>query len=158
MNRLTISTLIYLSLAFILINASIAREKDQYNYISLHQAITNGDVEEVKTILSSGLDINVRNSLQRTSLHTAIEKQQKEIVQLLLDRGADVDPIDNKGQTPFHLAVITGQKDIVELLISRRADINIVDTQYDNALTLAKKGNHAEDLQEILYSGLRSDL
>ena len=153
MNRVIISTLISFSLVCILIAPSVARDRNEYNSVSLHQAIIDGDIEQVKTILSSGIDINVRNRLQGTPLHTAVEEQQKQIIQLLLDQNAEVDPINNKGQTPLHIAVTTGQKDIVELLISKRADINIVDAQFENPLTLAKKGNHTEIAELLVKHG-----
>jgi hypothetical protein len=50
---------------------------------SLHQAASEGDINEVKSLIAKGVDINARDKEGRTALTLAKEKEHKEIVRLL---------------------------------------------------------------------------
>jgi hypothetical protein len=144
MKNLGISIPVFLLfMSFALNNAVAQRQR------SLHQAIIDGDTDEVKSQISAGEDVNKKNRMNWTPLHTAIRHQQKEIIQLLLEKGADVNARDNLGKTPLHLAVEAGQKELVEQLIAKGAQINVMDRAGDNALSLATKNNQTE-IAEIL--------
>jgi hypothetical protein len=148
-NRVFIYILIFILITFASIIPAFGGEREADSAMSLHQAIIDGDVNEVKSILSRGMDINIKNRRSWTPLHTAVDRGQKEIVQLLLDKNANVNLTDNNGETSIHLAVKSGQKDIVELLIAKGADLNIVNKQFENALSLAKKSERT-DIAELL--------
>jgi hypothetical protein len=111
---------------------------------SLHQLIIDGEIDQVKSRIEAGEDVNTRNRMNWSLLHTAIWHKKTKIIQLLLDKGADVNLRDNRGRTPLHFAVETGQKDVVEQLISKGAEINVMDGRADNALSLATKNNQKE--------------
>ena len=155
MNRVFINILVFTSIVLVGPVSTFAREEGADLTMSLHQAIVNGDVNEVKSILSKGVDINAKNRRSWTPLHTAIDSKQNEIVQLLLDKNADVNLADNNGETSIHLAVKSGQKDIVELLIAKGADLNIVNTHSENALSLAKKAGHKEITELLIKHGAK---
>jgi beta-lactamase regulating signal transducer with metallopeptidase domain len=50
---------------------------------SLHQAASDGDINEVKSLIAKGVDINARDKEGRTALTLAKENEHKEIVMLL---------------------------------------------------------------------------
>jgi hypothetical protein len=150
-NRVLIYMFIFIFTVFLSVVPAFGEERETDSAMSLHQAIVNGDVNEVESILSRGMDVNIRNRRNWTPLHTAVDGQQKEIVQLLLDKNADVNLTNNNGETPIHLAVKSGQKGIVELLIEKGADLNITNARFENALSLAKKAGHTE-IAELLVS------
>jgi hypothetical protein len=135
--------------------SSYGQQSNENTPGSLHRAIISGDIEKVKSILSSGVDVNARNTINGTPLHTAVDKQRKEIVQLLLEKNADVNLVNNARQTPLHIAVNTGQKDIVELLVAKGADVNTLDGMGDNALSLAQKGGHTEIAEFLIQHGAK---
>ena len=89
---------------------------------SLHQAAADGDIEQIKSLIATGADVNTKNEKGRTPLHIAAEKGQAQIASLLVNTGADLNAQDNIGQMPLHLAAAWGRKDIVELLISKGAN------------------------------------
>ncbi len=155
MNRVLVYIFIFIVIVFISIVPAFGRERGTDSAMSLHQAIINGDVNEVKSILSSGVDINVKNRQGWTPLHTAVDKQQKDIVQLLLDKNANVNLTDNNGETSINFAVKSGQKDIVETLIAKGADLNITNARFENALSLAKKGGHTEIAELLVKHGAK---
>jgi hypothetical protein len=148
MKRLTISILVLLLLGSFAINDALAQRQK-----SLHQAIIDGEIEQVKSQLSAGEDVNLKNRMGWTLLHTAIRNRRTEITQLLIEKGADVKARDNSGRTPLHFAVETGQKDVVEQLIAKGAEINVMDSRADNALSLARKNNHTEIVDLLIKHG-----
>jgi len=148
MKRITISiSVLLLFVSFALDNAFAQPGK------SINQAVVDGDINRVKTLLSEGADVNSKNRMGWTLLHTAIHNKQQEIATMLLEKGADIKTKDNRGRTPLHLAAETGQKVVVEQLIAKGAEINVMDSRADNALSLAKKNNHKEITDLLVKNG-----
>ena len=152
MNRLPILSSILLLVVFSSLNVTFAQEKRTR---TLHDAVIGGDIEEVKTMLSSGADINQKNRMGGTPLHTAIMNRQKAIAQLLIAGGADVNAKTNGGQTPLSEAVKSGDKELVEQLIAKKADVNAITGPGENALLLAKKSGNAEITDLLVKNGAR---
>jgi len=83
---------------------------------SLHQAVASGDIDQIKSLISRGADVNAKDRSSRTPLHYAARWGHKDVVELLLAKDADVNGKDNQGQTPLSLAEEEAHKQIVELL------------------------------------------
>jgi ankyrin repeat protein len=92
---------------------------------SLYQAVAKGDNEQVKSLISQGADINVKNGTGATPLHVAIANGKIETANLLIQKGADVNTKDIKGNTPLHAAAVKGDIKTANLLISKGADVNV---------------------------------
>jgi Ankyrin repeats (3 copies)/Ankyrin repeat len=152
MNRLTILTSTLLFVVFSGLNVTFAQQRQGR---TLHDAAVAGDVNEVKSLLAKGEDINERNRMGGTPLQTAIMNRQKAIAELLIARGADVNARDNHGQTPLSEAVKTGDKDIVEMLITKKADVNAAAGPGENALSLARKTGHTEIAELLVKNGAK---
>lgn len=58
---------------------------------SLHKAIKNGDIEQVRAIIKSGADLREKNIYGRTPRGVAIQFGQKEIAKLLKENDGPVD-------------------------------------------------------------------
>jgi hypothetical protein len=122
---------------------------------SLFQAVVTGNIDEVKSLIANGADINAENRMRWTPLHTAIRNRRQEIVGLLIAEGADVNKTDNRGMTPLHVAVDTGQKEVVELLIPKVADINVMGSRGENALSLAQRRRNTELVDLLVKHGAK---
>ena len=96
------------------------------NEQKLCNASFGGNVEEVRHLLSIGVNPNCRESdhLRLTPLIKAAWRNRKDIVKLLLDRGADPNMGDANGTTPLILAHNKGHPAVIELLLGAGADIN----------------------------------
>ncbi|MBA7674617.1 hypothetical protein ES703_82837 [subsurface metagenome] len=129
------------------------RQRQRTPTESIHQAVVDGDIDQVQQLISEGADINSRNRMGWSPLRTAIQNRRQAVVELLIAKGADVNAKDNSGQTALLVAVNTGQKDTVELLITKGADVNIMGSRGDNALSLAKKRRHTEIVELLLKHG-----
>jgi putative CocE/NonD family hydrolase len=92
----------------------------------LHQAAADGDIEQVKLLISKGANVNAEDEEKKTPLHYAAETGKMEVVKLLVEAGADINAGEGKW-TVLHGAVYEGRRDIAELLIQKGADVNIKD-------------------------------
>jgi ankyrin repeat protein len=96
---------------------------------SLHQAAADGDIEQVKLLISKETDINLTDDYGQTPLHCAVVKGHKNIVEFLLTKGARIDPKDNAGRTPLHYAASAGHTDVAQIILDKGASINAVDKE-----------------------------
>lgn len=67
--------------------------------VRLMYLANEGDLEGIRELLDSGIDVNFRDIDNRTALHVAACQGYSEIVDLLLRRGAEIDPKDRWGST-----------------------------------------------------------
>ena len=71
----------------------------------IHDAVMNGDIDEVQWQLEAGVDVNEESSKGLTPLHYAASSGHNDIVELLIERGANVNATDSgKGGTPLDYA------------------------------------------------------
>lgn len=77
-------------------------EEDQVDIdprVNLMYLANEGDLDGIKELLSSGIDVNFRDIDDRTALHVSACQGKTEVVELLLSRGANVDSRDRWGST-----------------------------------------------------------
>ncbi len=121
---------------------------------SLHRASARGDIDQVKSLISSGSNINAldRDDMV-TPLHRAVIAGQKDVVEVLLRHGARIDALDNMAFTPLHRAAEYGHTDIAMLLINRGADINRRDSLSTSALHHASEKGHRDVAALLIAKG-----
>ena len=91
--------------------------------VLLQQIVTEGDVEEIKDVLSTaGVDINRMSPAGLTALHQAAMDGNVECAQTLLLNGGDVNVTDCEGCTPLHTAAICSHTEFVHFLLAAGAD------------------------------------
>jgi FOG: Ankyrin repeat len=98
---------------------------------NIYQAIENGDVQLVKQLINSGVDVNSCKNIvdlgrlgklnkRETPLLLACRKSDQKMVELLLKKGAgkSVFSADRYGKTPIFAAIENGDFDIFKLLFA----------------------------------------
>ncbi len=70
----------------------------------LYQAVSNCDVDKVKSLIENGIDLNERSSNGNTPLHKAIMLENIPIVKLLLINRAKLFIKNKKGETAYDLS------------------------------------------------------
>lgn len=153
MKRITIFLLILASITFILNVPSFSSEQETDPVKLYRRAIINGDINGVRSLIKSGLDINVKNKNNVTPLHMAINHRRNDIALLLIENNADITTTNDRGETPLHFAAKTGQKNIVELLIEKEANVNAIDARSNTPLSLAQKGGYREIAELLTQKG-----
>ena len=92
------------------VNESLTEEPWKY-YTPLTRAIFKSNVDEVRSLVESGADVNQNDKHGYLPLMIAVLSRNHEIVKILLDNGADPD----WGQT-LSAAIEQGMTEIVKLL------------------------------------------
>lgn len=95
---------------------------------ALHQqliaAATKGKIEDIKSLISSGADINRRDPRGMTALHHAAAEGHFWVVAELMERGADIDVPNQSGYTAVMLAAWKRRGSVVELLLDYKPRLN----------------------------------
>ena len=99
---------------------------------NIWNAADEGNIEEVKQHLDSGIDVNAKNQFGGTPLHFAAKQGHMKIAELLTAQGAKVNAKADDESTPLHSAAISGHKEVAELLIAKGAEVNAKKYQKKN--------------------------
>jgi transglutaminase-like putative cysteine protease len=119
------------------------------NAESFVQAVSEGDIELVKSLLSKGVDVSTPDGPGQNALLIAVRGSNKALVELLIAKGANVNAKGPGGATFLHIASRLGYRDIVELLIAKGADVNARNARGQTPLSLAEQ-NGQKEVAEIL--------
>ncbi|PRQ29299.1 putative protein kinase TKL-Pl-5 family [Rosa chinensis] len=89
--------------------------------VRLMYLANEADLDGIKELLDSGIDVNFRDIDNRTALHVAACQGYSDVVSLLLERGADVNTKDRWGSSPLADAIYYKNHDVIKLLEKRGA-------------------------------------
>jgi hypothetical protein len=117
----------------------------------LHHAAADGSTEQIKLLLSRGIDVNIKDKDLKTPLHHAVKSSGKAATQMLVEACADVQALDKNRVTPLHVAAEFGNKDAVEALLANGAAINSKDKWLWSPLHYAAWKGH-RDVTELLIA------
>jgi glutaminase len=84
--------------------------------VALTWAASQGDLNEVRALIATGIEPGTADYDGRTPLHLAAAEGQLEVVRYLLAAGADPRPVDRWGGTPLSDAEGNGHTDTAALL------------------------------------------
>ena len=88
--------------------------------VALTWAASQGDLDEVRALIATGVAPGTADYDGRTPLHLAAAEGQTEVARYLLAAGADPRPVDRWGGTPLSDAEAGGHAEVAELI--RQAD------------------------------------
>ena len=120
---------------------------------NLIAATLAGNVEEVRSLLQSGVDPN-ESYHTNTALIYAARDGQIEIAQLLIDHNAEVNWIDGEGVTPLILAAFKGHVELAELLMEHQADTTVRDQWNRTAMDYAMRRGETDPIVQLLQQPL----
>ena len=123
----------------LLIEKGAKYTRDKSGCTPLHGAATRGNVEVAKLLISSGANVNARDTIGWTPLHFA---ENVEVAKLLISSGANVNARGIAGVTPLHFASIGSNVEVVKLLVSSGANVNARDIAGSTPLEYAKNVGH----------------
>ncbi|XP_035666817.1 ankyrin repeat and death domain-containing protein 1A-like isoform X2 [Branchiostoma floridae] len=116
----------------------------------LHQAARKNDIKRVQALLSSGVNVNAGNQVDRTALHWAAGNGNTEIVKMLSSHDANIDGEDKYGMTALLWAAWFGYRNTVGALVFSGANATCENKQGLNILHCAAQNGHVDVIQFIL--------
>ncbi|XP_064638781.1 ankyrin repeat domain-containing protein 42-like isoform X2 [Lineus longissimus] len=124
-------------------------------YGNIHDAVRNGDVEELEMMVKSGASINEVDGKDKfTPTHWACHAGALECLHWLLWHGADTTVTTPRGWTPAHIAAIRGQDACLQALANNGANLSAKDARGSTPCHLAAAHGNSFTLHSILRSGV----
>jgi len=148
-----ISIFILLSL---LTGCFITKFPGMSGFVTLSQAASRGNLNRVKEIIDSGVDLN-QNSLGYDAIRKASKEGHIEIVRLLIEKGVKLEPASSNRSTPLMIAAEKGYIEIARLLIDKGANSNVQDSDGRTALFYATKMNQLRIVRLLLERGIDTE-
>lgn len=116
-------------------------------------AAKSGDISMVRTLISQGAYINIKDKYGCTPLHLAAMNGHTSVVEMLIAKGADINDKMMVGMTPLHGAAQMNQTEMVKLLIDKGADVNARDISGHTPLHVAAFEGHLAVAELLLDKG-----
>jgi ankyrin repeat protein len=118
-------------------------------------------LSQLQSAVSSGADVNARNTVGETALMWAASTGKLDVVEFLVSHGANVNVADNKGQTALMGAANAGNLDCEAYLMSNGAEINAKDAKGWTPLMNAAISGNLDCVDALIKCGadvnVRSD-
>lgn len=110
-----------------------------------------GDLEDVRALITEGVDVNYRDVSGNAALHKAAGNGHAEIVSVLLAAGA-VYQANHAGNTPLHWACLLGHASVAAVLLAEVSGLDIFakNSAGRSAFTEALGAGHEELARTLL--------
>lgn len=120
--------------------------------MSLIDHIKENNMDQVKRLILSGIDVNVPDIFKRTALWYAARFGHFECVGLLLSAKADVNKDDDGFLciTPVSAASCYGHRQCVDVLVKNKADVNLKDDYLRTPLHLSAHDGYIECMRILI--------
>jgi len=129
---------------------------DKYAKADLFDAIEKGDIEKVKKIIASEMDVNCKDTSGNTPLIVSSFYGHNKIVELLIAKGADLYMRNNHGTNALGFAADKGNTNIVKLLLASGVSPNLrINDQDGTALMVAAIHGHKDLASLLLEKGAK---
>ena len=129
---------------------SVSKHSEDKND-QLLQAVKDGNLTAVQTLLANGADVNAKDDCGIPALWLAASHGYTEVVKLLLEKGADINAKNNDGVTALMMAAGIGHTEIAKLLLEKGADVNAKTNDGQPVLIIAATFNdHTKIIKFLL--------
>ena len=141
----------HVGLVKLLISRGADRAISNWYGSALHCAAEAGQCECIRTLLESGMDIELKDNFGRTPLHCATDRRHTSAIELLLDMGADPNAGDDDGLMLIHDAAQTGDERLMRRLLGD-VQVNVAATTATGMTVLhyAAMGGHVNIVRMLL--------
>ncbi len=120
----------------------------------IHDAATNGDLGQIKTILSDNpTQVNDKDARNNTPLHLAAGGGHLEVVKFLVSKGADINLGDNENSPPIVNAALRSHPEIVRFMLDNGASATLADDNGATALHFGCMGGDTLIVRMLLDKG-----
>jgi ankyrin repeat protein len=122
-------------------------------YSAVHIAAYFGNLDDIKSYLAKGGNVNAEDPSRMTLLACAVCGGQEAAAELLVNKGADVNLQAGSGRSALHWASMTGQAEMATMLLEKGANVALRDQRGCTALYWAASGSDMEIVEMLLAKG-----
>lgn len=127
-------------------------------YSGLHGAAHRGDTAEIRRLIASGANLNVRDAYGRTPLHVATFAKKRDVVELLMKAGADHAALEKDRYDAVTIASVADDEATLRTLLANGASAKLTTSRYDGtALIAAAHLGHDGVVRQLIAAGAPID-
>lgn len=134
----------------------LIKVRDERNWTPLHCASSEGLVDIVSFLISTGADAHASDDKGETPLFGAAQSSPK-IVQMLLKAGANINKKNREGKTILHELAYYGEQNASQFVISCGADVNAEDNNGMTPLHYAALSGLYDEVALLIANGAKLD-
>ena len=127
------------------------QEEEFYEYL-LSMAY-KGEVDSVKNIIETCVNLKYDNGYCNPILHAAVQSGSIELAQYLIEKGANVKTKTRSNETALHIAARQGNLEMTKFLVEKGADINIIYNVDMSPLSCAAESGDIETVKYLISKG-----
>jgi uncharacterized protein len=142
-----------LSIVAIMTVLSVPRSSAASGTVSLLEAIKDGNLSAVRTLLQQGKDANQTEADGTTPLHWAVQQDRLDMVGSLISASANVNAKNRYGITPLVLAATNGSASVTKALLQAGADVRVNAPETGSVLITAARTGNPNVIQLLLAAG-----
>ena len=122
---------------------------------ALHWAVYDGDLAQVKQLLSAGADVAAANAYGATALSLAAVQGDALIINVLLKAGANPNAANAEGQTALMAVARTGNIEAAKLLLKAGANVNAREHWGEQTALMWAAAKHQPQMLQLLLKQWR---
>lgn len=127
---------------------------DEKTYELLNTAAIAGKVENLKYLLSKGLDVDSASEELNTPLIMAALYGNDDAVEILIQNGAQIEFRNFQGNTALIAAVFREHHSTAALLLKYGADVNVVNNDQNSPMILAARNYNTRIIKLLIKYGV----
>lgn len=127
-------------------------------YSGLHRAAQLADIERIKPLLDSGVDLEARDAAGRTAMLIAAFASHEDTVIALARAGANMNAMDAQAYDAVTIAAVANDIEMLDVLLSQGASAANITSPYDGtALIAAAHLGHHRVVDRLIRAGAPLD-
>ncbi|MCR4266811.1 ankyrin repeat domain-containing protein [Nitratireductor sp. ZSWI3] len=127
-------------------------------FTGLHDAAQRGDVEDIRRLAGTAIDVNGRDGRGRTPAHVAAFASHEEALRALAEAGANMNALEGQAYDVVTIAAVADDPELMSLAIELGNEPGLVTSPYDGtALIAAAHLGHVEVVRRLIAAGAPLD-
>jgi len=124
---------------------------------TLITAAEQGDMDEVKRLLSEGASVTATDGRGRTALIAAAYGDHVEVARALITGGANVNTKDDTQQSAYLIPTADDGLEMLRLTLANGGDVHSLDSYNGTGLIRAADRGHVDIIRELLKTDIKID-